>query len=664
MSSDTNSCASFFAQEHANATLTQYFQQLNSQVAAAAAVANSNSNTNSNNNNSSSNNSGSNSNNNSGRNSCSGNSSGNSDSGNDGSMTGSTSATLDNHRSSVSSNDSGKSSNQEGGAAGGAGSSSSAAATNAWSLQQQQTQLHHHHHQQQQQHQHHQQQQHVQQQQQQHLQHQQQHLQQLQQQQHSHHAQQHAQQQHHPHAHNPHMHPHHPHQQQQQLLHPPPPQQQQQQHHAAQFNHAAAAAAANTNTHSIFGTGNFHYKTNNSWTLPTLNYQRLYQDNPGYHQRNNFMDSQAASAAAAAAAATVASAGASASANAAAATAAAAAVAAAATATATTTTSANSSSSSSNNNTVAVPSATKSSTNSNNSSSSSNNSSNSNVSSVQHVANAVAAAVIAIEHHSHLNNLKANFQPSSSGRKSPFLGFICKANGKSTSNSKEIICPDDKYKEEGDIWNVEAQTAFLGPNLWDKTLPYDADLKVTQYADLDEFLSENNIPDGLPGTHLGHSSGLGHRSDSLSHAAGLSLGLGHITTKRERSPSPSDCISPDTLNPPSPAESTFSFASSGRDFDPRTRAFSDEELKPQPMIKKSRKQFVPDELKDDKYWARRRKNNIAAKRSRDARRQKENQIAMRARYLEKENATLHQEVEQLKQENMDLRARLSKFQDV
>lgn len=38
------------------------------------------------------------------------------------------------------------------------------------------------------------------------------------------------------------------------------------------------------------------------------------------------------------------------------------------------------------------------------------------------------------------------------------------------------------------------------------------------------------------------------------------------------------------------AVSAFSMASSGRDFDPRTRAFSDEELKPQPMIKKSRKQ--------------------------------------------------------------------------
>lgn len=54
------------------------------------------------------------------------------------------------------------------------------------------------------------------------------------------------------------------------------------------------------------------------------------------------------------------------------------------------------------------------------------------------------------------------------------------------------------------------------------------------------------------------------------------------------------------------------------------------------MIKKSRKQFVPDDMKDDKYWARRRKNNMAAKRSRDARRMKENQIALRAGYLEKE----------------------------
>ncbi|KAI8430471.1 hypothetical protein MSG28_000732 [Choristoneura fumiferana] len=77
-----------------------------------------------------------------------------------------------------------------------------------------------------------------------------------------------------------------------------------------------------------------------------------------------------------------------------------------------------------------------------------------------------------------------------------------------------------------------------------------------------------------------------------------------------------------------------------------------------------RRQFVPDDLKDDKYWARRRKNNMAAKRSRDARRMKENQIALRAGYLEKENMGLRQEVELLKKENHILREKLSKYADV
>ncbi|KAH9630372.1 hypothetical protein HF086_004505 [Spodoptera exigua] len=277
--------------------------------------------------------------------------------------------------------------------------------------------------------------------------------------------------------------------------------------------------------------------------------------------------------------------------------------------------------------------------------------------------------------------------------------MLAAAGGKSV-NSKDPL--EDK-KDDSDLW--EAQAAFLGPTLWDKTLPYDPDLKVQEYADLDEFLSENGMSgEGLGGAHLGGS------------AFGPALGLQAPVTKRERSPSPSDCMSPDTINPPlSPADSTFSMASSGRDFDPRTRAFSDEELKPQPMIKKSRKQkisssigvascepstcrccskyravveshgcwvagsvrvwrrinlrsyryqFVPDDLKDDKYWARRRKNNMAAKRSRDARRMKENQIAMRAGYLEKENMGLRQEVELLKKENHILREKLSKYADV
>ncbi|XP_031775210.1 thyrotroph embryonic factor isoform X2 [Apis florea] len=242
--------------------------------------------------------------------------------------------------------------------------------------------------------------------------------------------------------------------------------------------------------------------------------------------------------------------------------------------------------------------------------------------------------------------------------------------------------PEEKKDADGELWgNVEAQAAFLGPNLWDKTLPYDADLK---YVDLDEFLSENGIPvDGVAGGGQGTmQSGQLHKmnnTETPGHQGPAGLHLEPVT-KRERSPSPSECCSPDTMNPPSPADSNsedssrilqygfslvaLSMASSGRDFDPRTRAFSDEELKPQPMIKKSRKQFVPDDLKDDKYWARRRKNNMAAKRSRDARRMKENQIALRAGFLEKENMGLRQELDRLKNENMLLRDKLSKYTDV
>ena len=71
--------------------------------------------------------------------------------------------------------------------------------------------------------------------------------------------------------------------------------------------------------------------------------------------------------------------------------------------------------------------------------------------------------------------------------------------------------------------------------------------------------------------------------------------------------------------------------------------------------RKRKKQFVPDELKNNKYWAKRYKNNEAAKRSREARRLKENQIAMRARYLEEENTALKGEVDVLKKENSDLK---------
>jgi len=83
----------------------------------------------------------------------------------------------------------------------------------------------------------------------------------------------------------------------------------------------------------------------------------------------------------------------------------------------------------------------------------------------------------------------------------------------------------------------------------------------------------------------------------------------------------------------------------GLDFDPKTRTFDMEELRPQPIIKKRKKNAVPEEMKDDKYWEKRLKNKEATRRSREARRLKENQIVLRAAYLEKENKVLKQELE-------------------
>ncbi|CAB1321031.1 unnamed protein product, partial [Coregonus sp. 'balchen'] len=113
---------------------------------------------------------------------------------------------------------------------------------------------------------------------------------------------------------------------------------------------------------------------------------------------------------------------------------------------------------------------------------------------------------------------------------------------------------------------------------------------------------------------------------------------------------------------PDPADVALSSVPGQEVFDPRRHRFSDEELKPQPMIKKARKMLVPDEQKDDKYWSRRYKNNEAAKRSRDARRLKENQITVRAAFLERENAALRQEVADMRKELGRCRNILNKFE--
>lgn len=73
---------------------------------------------------------------------------------------------------------------------------------------------------------------------------------------------------------------------------------------------------------------------------------------------------------------------------------------------------------------------------------------------------------------------------------------------------------------------------------------------------------------------------------------------------------------------------------------------------------KKRALQVPNEQRDDSYWEKRKKNNESAKRSREARRMKEEQIALRVVYLEQENLQLRTEVSLLKSEIEKLRCML------
>jgi len=71
--------------------------------------------------------------------------------------------------------------------------------------------------------------------------------------------------------------------------------------------------------------------------------------------------------------------------------------------------------------------------------------------------------------------------------------------------------------------------------------------------------------------------------------------------------------------------------------------------------KRRRKQTsVPDQNKDQRYWARRLKNNQAAKRSRDMRIQREKIIFDENSRLEGENKELRRDVDQLTRDNKEL----------
>ncbi|XP_050324309.1 hepatic leukemia factor isoform X1 [Bactrocera neohumeralis] len=67
------------------------------------------------------------------------------------------------------------------------------------------------------------------------------------------------------------------------------------------------------------------------------------------------------------------------------------------------------------------------------------------------------------------------------------------------------------------------------------------------------------------------------------------------------------------------------------------------------------KRPIPDEQKDEKYYERRKRNNEAAKKSRDARKIREDRIAFRAAILEQENSILRAQVMALRDELQTMR---------
>jgi len=274
---------------------------------------------------------------------------------------------------------------------------------------------------------------------------------------------------------------------------------------------------------------------------------------------------------------------------------------------------------------------------------------------------------------------------------------------------------DQQMKQKNLMKNSEGKTviqvsdprsAYLGPKLWDKQISLSLDLETEPANDvmnMEEFLAENNIdlncldkqdentsnsfesmevstPQGFWGSIDCPDSPEAKESKPVIRPNVIING----TKKEEAAASPPPAKGANILPK---GDNVFLYAESkrarlerekeerrrkleqqmdfapedlalatvpGAQFNPKERAFDMEELRPQPIIRKRKKTYVPDDAKDDKYWENRIKNNVAARRSREARRLKENQIALRAAFLEKENRMLKQELEDVEFMNTKL----------
>merc|ERR1712004_524039 len=259
----------------------------------------------------------------------------------------------------------------------------------------------------------------------------------------------------------------------------------------------------------------------------------------------------------------------------------------------------------------------------------------------------------------------------------------------------DIIMEDDSKKNlaknDPMVGHINPESAFLGPKLWSRpalSMPNNGGNEDYSVMNIDDFLSENGFDLNEEHESLGDSSEQEQSEIGIESPRSTS----DMDMDQERDEVPYKKIKRVEYTKAKqakeePGENTFLYVESkrakmerekeekrkraameiefspqelalatvpGLSFDPRERKFAPDELRPQPIIRKRKKSFVPEAGKDGKYWEKREKNNVAARRSREARRLKENQIALRTAYLEKENNGLKAELEATKAENMEL----------
>lgn len=221
----------------------------------------------------------------------------------------------------------------------------------------------------------------------------------------------------------------------------------------------------------------------------------------------------------------------------------------------------------------------------------------------------------------------------------------------------------------GNNLNSTYGNACLRPNLWEKNEIFQGDQFNAEFLEIDTFLNEDDLnEDDIK--FLDHLQS----NDEVSKSIQLSVSDTPLSSPKQK-----DMISPESVqksvrNIPTPSEPRPKISTlidqwneaemneMELDEAPLGKKYFHEKLQLQPTLKKSKKQFVPNELKDDKYWSRRNKNNLAAKRSRDTRRFKENQIVIAATYLEHDNETLRKQLEAATQKITRLEKRLEQYE--